>query len=304
MADLWLPGAYRDPGVNANYNAGRNQLIRTVAHYTVGNDSRNTGRTGYCHVLVHKSADRENGATCYAPIDAVTWHAANQGNPYGPGIEWERMTTGGQNDEGLSNADPLTDNQIEWGNRIVAFLLEWGIEARLYDGPRFGDQVMPGGNFNGWVNHHDIDDQRTDGLLRAEWDVICGGDVEPPEPDIDWAYLRRLQQQQEDDENMAKFAQALLTDGRLITAIRGQDSSVNVRITSERGDNDPEWGWTGIPGACRFTPELVATADGGARLRIVGGDWEAYEAILEPGAGRFGAFTKMGGLVAGMSNYE
>jgi len=185
MADLWLPGAYRDPGVNANYNAGRNQLIRTVAHYTVGNDSRNTGRTGYCHVLVHKSADRENGATCYAPIDAVTWHAANQGNPYGPGIEWERMTTGGINDEGLSNADPLTQNQIEWGQRIVAWCADWGMPAQLWDGDRFAPEVMPGGGWIGWVNHHDIDDQRTDGLTNAEWQLICGGAPAPsPEPKL------------------------------------------------------------------------------------------------------------------------
>jgi N-acetylmuramoyl-L-alanine amidase len=186
MVDVWLPGAYRDPGRNAGYNSGRSQMIRTVAHYTVGNDSRNSGRDGYMHFLVHKDASRENGCTQYAEIDAITWHAADQGNPYGPGIEWERMTTGGQNDEGLSNADPLTDNQIEWGNQIVAFCAEWGITAELYDGPRFGGDVMPGGGYVGWVNHHDIDDQRTDGLLRAEWDLITG--AAPAGGDgIDWA---------------------------------------------------------------------------------------------------------------------
>lgn len=180
MPDVWLPGVHIDPGVNAGYNAGRSSMTRAVAHYTVGNDSRGTGRAGYCHWVVHKDASREGGCTQYAEIDAVTWHGANAGNPYGPGIEWERMTTGGTNDEGLSNADPLTPNQIEWGGRIVAFCAEWGILDLLYGGPRYGGDVMPGGNWCGWVNHHDIDDQRTDGLLRAEWDLIAaGGAVEP-----------------------------------------------------------------------------------------------------------------------------
>jgi N-acetylmuramoyl-L-alanine amidase len=182
MPDVWLPGAYRDPGVNAGYNAGHSTMQRAVAHYTVGQDSRNSGRDGYCHFVVHKDVSRENGCTQYAEINAVTWHAANQGNPYGPGIEWERMTTGGQNDEGLSNADPLTDNQIAWGQKLVAFLAEWGIPAELYNGPRFGGDVMPGGNYCGWVNHHDLDDQRTDGLLRAEWDQIAGGSAPAPAP--------------------------------------------------------------------------------------------------------------------------
>lgn len=184
MPDVWLPGVYRDPGVNAGYNAGHSQMIRTVAHYTVGNDSRSTGRAGYCHFVVHKDSSRENGCTQYAEINAVTWHAANQGNSYGPGIEWERMTTGGQNEEGLSNADPLTDNQMEWGTKIIDFCAEWGITPSLYDGPRFGADVMPGGGYRGWVNHHDIDDQRTDGLLRSEWDAMSGG--VGPEPSTDY----------------------------------------------------------------------------------------------------------------------
>jgi hypothetical protein len=177
MPDFWLPGAYIDRGVNADYNAGRNSLERCVQHYTVGRDSRSTGKTGYCHVLVHRDQSRENGATCYAPIDAVTWHAANAGNPYGPGIEFERMTTGGVNDEGLSNAEELTPNQIEWGQRIVEWCASWGIPGQLYDGPRYQY-----GNWRGHVNHHDLDSQRSDGLLRAEWDLICGG-APAPEPE-------------------------------------------------------------------------------------------------------------------------
>lgn len=175
MPDPWLEGAYRDPGVNAGYNAGHNQMVRAVAHYTVGQDSRSVGRNGYFHFLVHKDASRENGCTQYAEVDAMTWHAADAGNPYGPGVEWERMTTDGVNDEGLSNADPLTENQLEWGERIIAFLAEWGIPVQLYDGPRYAY-----GDWNGWINHMAIDSARSDGLRRAEWDYMCGGGG--PEP--------------------------------------------------------------------------------------------------------------------------
>ena len=185
MADVWLPGAYIDRGRNAGYNAGRSQMVRTVAHYTVGRDSRGHGRDGYFHFLVHRDASRENGCTQYAEIDAITWHAANLGNPYGPGIEWERMVTGGVNDEGLSNADPLTDNQVEWGRRIVEFCAEWGMPAVLWDGARYDSQVMPGGGWNGWVNHHDIDNQRTDGLTNAEWAMVSTTSPEPPGVDLD-----------------------------------------------------------------------------------------------------------------------
>lgn len=175
MADVWLPGAYRDPGRNAGYNSGRSSMTRAVAHYTVGSDSRGVGRDGYFHFLVHRDASREGGCTQYAEVDAITWHAADPGNPYGPGVEWERNVTGGMNAEGLSNAEPLTPNQVEWGARLVSFFAEHGIPAQLYSGPRYGEE-----GWRGWVNHQAIDSSRSDGLLRAEWDAMAGGDVSAP----------------------------------------------------------------------------------------------------------------------------
>lgn len=169
MADVWLPGAYRDPGRNAHYANGRNRREIAVAHFTVGRDSRQVGRDGYFHFLVHRDPSRENGCTQYAEVDALTWHAAAW-NDDGPGIEYERMTTGGYNAEGLANAEPLTSNQVEWGRRIVAFLAEWGIPIALYDGPRYGSA-----GWRGWVNHHDLDADRFDGLTRAEWNAITAG---------------------------------------------------------------------------------------------------------------------------------
>jgi hypothetical protein len=87
------------------------------------------------------------------------------------------MVTGGYNDEGLANAEPLTQNQIEWGQRIVSFCAEWGIPIRLYDGPRFG-----AGGWSGWVNHHDLDKDRYDGLLRDEWMKIASSSPVPTPP--------------------------------------------------------------------------------------------------------------------------
>jgi hypothetical protein len=167
MPDVWLPGVQREAGFNAGYTNGRTTMERAVAHFTVGYDSRGGGRDGYYNFLVHRDASREGGCTQYAEVDALTWHAGDIGNPYGPGIEWERMTTGGVNDESLSNAEPLTDNQLAWGERIIAFLAEWGIPAQLYDGARYEY-----GDWRGWINHHDLDSDRSDGLLRAEWDAM------------------------------------------------------------------------------------------------------------------------------------
>lgn len=134
---------------------------------------------------MHRSADRENGCTAYAETPAITWHAAEY-NPYGPGIEFERLVTGGLNDEGLSEAEPLTDNQIDWGQRIVAHLAEWGIPVVMYDGPRFH-----AGGWAGWVNHQALDSQRSDGLTRAEWQQIAGGSAPTPDDDqeVDVAYF-------------------------------------------------------------------------------------------------------------------
>jgi hypothetical protein len=174
MPDIWLPGAYRDPGRNAGYNSGRSNMRRGVQHFTVGSDSRNVGRGGFFHFLVHRDASRENGCTQYAEADAKTWHGYKLGhydaNSEGPGVEFERLVVGGINAEGLSDAQPLTDNQLDWGHRIIAFYAEWGIEVQLYNGPRYQY-----GDYEGWINHQALDSDRSDGLLRFEWDAMTGG---------------------------------------------------------------------------------------------------------------------------------
>lgn len=174
MPDVWLPGAYRDPGVNAGYRNGRCRLERPLAHATVGSDSRGVGKRGYFNLLVHRDESRENGCTQYAEIDAVTWHSFEPHRLFGFGVEFERLTTGGMNDEGLSNFEDLTQNQIVWGRRIVDFAHEHGVPANLYDGPRY--QVD---GYHGWVNHKDVDPSRSDGLTRAEWSLVSSTTPSP-----------------------------------------------------------------------------------------------------------------------------
>jgi hypothetical protein len=171
MPELWLPGAYQDPGVNAYYNAGRSSMQLVVAHFTVGRDSRAEGLRGYFNWLVHRDASRENGCTQYAPTDAVTWHAfgssaMTDAPTRGPGVEFERMVTGDYNPvTHLYEAEPLTDNQIEWGHRIVEHCKEWGVPDVMYNGPRF----QAGSGWHGWINHADIDKD------RATWPGVLGG---------------------------------------------------------------------------------------------------------------------------------
>lgn len=170
MPDVWLPGAHRNPGRNAGYRLGRNSMEKPVLHATVGSDSRRIGEDGYFNLLVHQSADRENGCTQYAEIDAVTWHAFEPHRLRGFGVEFERRVVGGLNDEGLSNFEDFTPNQIEWGKRIVTFAAEWGVPIDLFNGPRFETE-----GHRGWVNHKDVDPSRSDGLTRAEWNLITAG---------------------------------------------------------------------------------------------------------------------------------
>lgn len=224
MAGVWLPGAYIDRGRNAGYASGESTMQRAVAHYTVGSDSRNVGRDGYFHFLVHRDASRENGCTQYAEINAVTWHAAAAGNPYGPGIEWERLVTGGLNAEGLSEAEPLTANQIAWGARIVDFCAEWGINPYLYDGPRYG-----AGGWNGWVNHQAIDSQRSDGLTRAEWAAITEGDEMTND---DWDKLARWFQDNETN-TVNRVLAALIGDDHSKATLAGWENDTRGVVRSE-----------------------------------------------------------------------
>lgn len=182
MPDVWLPGVTRKPGQNAGYERGRSAMDQMIAHASVGYDSRPIGMNGFFNILVHREVSRENGCTQYAEIDAVTIHAFEPHRLRGPGVEFERYITGGMNDEGLSNFQELTPNQIEWGKRIVDFCVEWDIPAVLFDGPRYRTE-----NYRGWVNHKDVDRTRSDGLTRAEWDLLVPAVSPQEEGGLMWA---------------------------------------------------------------------------------------------------------------------
>lgn len=189
MVDVWIPGAYRDPGLNSGYRLGRSSMDQMLAHASVGYDSRNIGRNGYFNLLVHQDVWRENGCTQYAEMDAITWHAFEPHRLHGPGVEFERYVTGGINAEGLSNFEDLTPNQIEWGKRIVDYCAELGISPTIYNGPRYETA-----GWRGWVNHHDVDSSRSDGLTSVEWNLlVAGSSVTEPEQEggLMWAVYYR-----------------------------------------------------------------------------------------------------------------
>jgi hypothetical protein len=122
-----------------------------VEHFTVGSDSRNIGLNGYFHMLFPKAGP----PYAYAEFDAITWHAGPF-NPNGPGWEFER----------LGYDDPLTDDQISWGSKAHQWAHEWGIPLEHYDGARF---EAVSSRFRGFVNHGDLDDQRSDGVTGEEF---------------------------------------------------------------------------------------------------------------------------------------
>lgn len=93
----------------------------------------------------------------YAGLDEMTWHAGPW-NPYGPGIEFERLTAD----------EPLTPDQEFWGGVIAVILnRDYGIPLEHYQGPRF-----QGGGFRGFINHGDLDDQRSDGVTQGEFELM------------------------------------------------------------------------------------------------------------------------------------
>lgn len=166
MPDLWLPGAVRDPGLNAGYRKGKNSMRMPVWHWTVGTDSRALCRDqGLCNLLYPKV-----GAPFqFAEIDAFTFHAWSDAygrySGRGPGFEVERFPD-----------EPLTDDQEHWIGQTIAWLHdEWDVPDVQYRGPRF---PWHGADFHGHVNHRDLH-PNPDGISEPEWDAVT---VSPPAP--------------------------------------------------------------------------------------------------------------------------
>lgn len=162
------PGADWNPGVNAGYAAGRNQMRLCVAHFTVGVDSTPVGLAGYFHFLVSRGGHVQQ----FAELDALCWHAG-QANKYGPGIEVEYL--------------PGVDAEVFTGPQRAAcgLLVEWvhqqDIPKTYYDGPRVDPALT-----TGFISHRSIlqTDPHTDWWPQADWDAM----VVPPTQETGMLY--------------------------------------------------------------------------------------------------------------------
>lgn len=174
MSDPRMPGTLWDPGLNAGYRRGRNDMRLVKVHKTAGTNSYNICKNnGLCQWLV----PYEGAPWQFAEADSICFDSGPY-NAFGPGIEIEAPVTGGLIRPGLSEFRELSPSQIEWSGKIFRWLHdEWGVPLELYDGPRF-----EGEGYVGFENHGDLDPDRSDGVTREEWDAMIG--VAPPdEPD-------------------------------------------------------------------------------------------------------------------------
>jgi hypothetical protein len=166
VSKQWLDGATRTPGFNAGYTNGKTLMQFVVEHFTVGRNSHGIGLDGYFNMLIPKVGPPFQ----YAEWDAYTFHAGPW-NRYGPGIEFER----------LGWDEPLTEDQLFWGGCAAVQLHEdWGIPLDHYQGPRFG-----AANYQGFVDHGDLDPMRSDGVSHADWlTMIRNNHTENPNKDV------------------------------------------------------------------------------------------------------------------------
>lgn len=170
MPNPIYPGAIWDPGRFANYGAGRTSMQTVKVHCTAGTDSY-----GICknNGLIQWLIPYEGQPWQFAPADALCYDSGPY-NTWGPGFEIERPVTGGLIRPGLSEFRDLSDSQVHELHGLIHWLAdEWGFRVDLYDGPRYGC----GSDFGGFVNHGDIESQRSDGMTREEWDRCIGDDM-------------------------------------------------------------------------------------------------------------------------------
>lgn len=158
-----MPGVVQNPGRNAG-NMGNNVQMGRL-HYTVGVDSTGIGVNGYFHFLIPKEGTPQQ----FAPTEAVCWDAC-EWNPTGVGIEFER----------LSDAEPLTANQLNWGGLIVRWLsAEHGIPLVFRDTPE--DRMPVGTSFQGFTTHRSLHenacDEHYDYITQSDWAAMLGGAI-------------------------------------------------------------------------------------------------------------------------------
>lgn len=170
------PGAIWDPGLNAGYRRGRTAMDTVKVHCTAGYNSY-----GICknNGLIQWLIPYEGKRWQMAEADAWCFDSGPY-NGWGPGFEIERPVTGGLIRPGLSEFRDLSQSQVDQLHELVWWLRdEWGFSLKLYDGPRYGCPST----YGGFVNHGDIEPQRSDGVARGEWVMIVGGESPEPVPE-------------------------------------------------------------------------------------------------------------------------
>lgn len=157
MPNPRCPYALWNPGVNAGYRAGRNNMSAAVCHYTVGRDSTGIGKQGYFHFLI----SRDGRIQQFAEVDAVCWHAGSPWNGRGPGIEVEY----------LDEPTIFTPEAEDAAGALVDWLCEeWGFNhSDFYDGPRTSDA-------HSFITHRSL--IQTGDAHSDYWPYLPGGDME------------------------------------------------------------------------------------------------------------------------------
>lgn len=167
MPDEWYPQATRMPGAAANWAKGRTPVRTVICHFTVGRDSTSIGVNGYFHWLV-----RRNGEIVqFCETSALAWHAGNEGNPVGPGIEVEYLP-GADDDIFTPEARAACGALVRWLHT------EWSVPLDFFD----PEQRMPLPLPPGFVAHRSLPNQdHTDTWPRADWDQMIGSPQPAPE---------------------------------------------------------------------------------------------------------------------------
>ncbi len=172
MPNPWMPGINHDPGRFDNYQVGRNRMEIVKVHATAGTDSydliKNTGLAQWIVPLY-------GTPTQFAPADGLCYDSGPY-NDDGPGIEIERPVLYDENGNHLYNDYPrlslfrsLSYEQTLWTGKIIHWISdEWGVPFDFYQGPRYG--ATP--SFRGYVNHGDLDPDRSDGITLEEWNAM------------------------------------------------------------------------------------------------------------------------------------
>lgn len=163
MSIDYLEGFAFEPGANAYL--GRNYFEFVAIHFTAGacGGDRSVGLRGYFNAYIPRGDDCGPGATQFAGMDRINWHAC-EWNVRGPGIEFEK----------LNNDVALTQYQLDKGRSAFQQLIAAGIAPTYRDTP--GDRIPVGGDISGFVTHRTLHenlcDEHYDGLPQEEIDYM------------------------------------------------------------------------------------------------------------------------------------